>query len=75
MPSILQKSEPLPVEVGNQVYWAKLETRKITSRGSTEVVIQYWAFLPPGMRPAIIRGADRQAVVEQVNEAVRKQAR
>jgi hypothetical protein len=69
MPTILLKNEALPIEVGDMVYWVKLETRKI-QKGSAEPVIQYWAFLPPGMRPATLRGKDRSALVEEVRQAI-----
>lgn len=67
------KSEALPIEVGELVFWVSLQTRKITHHGSTEVVMQYWAYLPPGIRPAIIRGIDREMVLAQAQTAITAQ--
>jgi hypothetical protein len=74
MANILVKSEALPIEVGERVFWLKLETRKVSSGGETPGTIQYWAFLPPGMRPAIMRGKERDAVIAEVRQAIVSQA-
>ena len=73
MPNVLVKKEALPIEVGSTVCWVNLETRKISKVGGSPAVIQYWAFLPPGMHPATIRGKDRETVIADVRQAIASQ--
>ena len=70
---MLLKSEPVPIEVGDQVYWVKLDTRRVGPGGSTEGIVQYWAFLPPGMRPSTLRSNDRDSLIAEIREKIRNQ--
>jgi hypothetical protein len=73
MPSILLKSEAVAIEVGSQVYWVKLDTRRVRPEGGGEETIQFWAFLPPGMRPSTLRGKDRESLIAEIGETIGKQ--
>ncbi len=74
MPNVMVNSEMLPVDVGERVFWVNLQTRRINTGSETTGVVQYWAYLPPGMRPATIRGKDREAVIAEVQQAIASQA-
>ena len=74
MSSVLLKSEPVLVEVGDHVYWVKLNTRRVGPAGSAQATVQYWAFLPPGMRPSTLRGTDRDSLIAEVTEIILKQS-